>query len=510
MNNEMPHSRKRFGRLFYVTIASASVVTVAALVWQPVSVQLMAWRLTRQLRDPVGATRRGAADELVRLGPTSTYWVARAMRDPDSKVRVDACSILLQTTPDDPGAALAAVLAAAKDSDPAVRAAAVAQLEKFISRYGSRVAPSATDQAILGLCDLLDDESAPVRRAVLTSFFTIGPRAKAVVRELDKSLNDTDKSLRVAAAEAMLGIDPQATSDHLSIALAALISDQSLRMEHWRLVAALVRAQGADRTAVLLIKALKHWDFQTRMQALSDLLVHCPSAKGTRAAMIEILNGRDPMMCEQAAFYFLKSEPGMAARAIDALAKQIMSPQEGNYLAWDLVKRTKDASPGSLEPLASILLERLSRAPEPAVREFIITALGEIGPDAAEAAAVLLELSNEKDLDTAMRAVEVLAKIDPKSAATKLPALVEWMRPGHDSKVRLRAIAALRDMGSAATSALPALLGIADEEDLAISAGAIEAICRIDPVTGRTLKQSVERGEIGSDDRAASAVSEAP
>ena len=275
----MAQSRKRFGRLFYATCVIALFVIVGGLLWHPAVLKLRAWRLAGQLRNPVGATRRGAADELVRLGPTSTYWVARAMRDPDPKVRVDACSILLQTTPDDPAAALAALLAAAKDSDPAVRAAAVAQLEKFISRYGSMVAPSATDQALLGLCDLLDDESAPVRRAVLTSFFMIGPRAKAVVRKLDHSLNDTDKSLRVGAAEAMLRIDPQATNDHVGIALSALLDDQSLQMEHWRLVAALVRAQGADRTAVQLIRTLKDAHFQTRMQALSDLILHCAAGQ---------------------------------------------------------------------------------------------------------------------------------------------------------------------------------------------------------------------------------------
>jgi hypothetical protein len=37
--------------------------------------------------------------------------------------------------------------------------------------------------------------------------------------------------------------------------------------------------------------------------------------------------------------------------------------------------------------------------------------------------------------------------------------------------------------------------------------GAIEAVSRIDPVTGRTLKRSIARGEIGANDRTESAVS---
>ncbi len=263
----MAQSRKRFGRLFYATCVIAILATVVALFWQPLAIQVLAWRLTRQLRDPVAATRRDAATELVRLGPSATSWVVRAMRDRDPQVRADACSILLQTTPNDPAGAVAALLAAAGDSDSGVRAAAVAQLETFLSRYGAMVAPSVRDQALLRLCDLLDDESPQVRRRVLTSFFMVGPRAKNVVGKLDRSLEDADKSLRVAAAAAMLRIDPDATRARVSVAMSSLLTDPSVRMEHWRLVASLVRAQGEDATAELLIKHLEHPDRQARRQA---------------------------------------------------------------------------------------------------------------------------------------------------------------------------------------------------------------------------------------------------
>ena len=139
-----------------------------------------------------------------------------------------------------------------------------------------------------------------------------------------------------------------------------------------------------------------------------------------------------------------------------------------------------------------------------------ITALGEIGPQASLAVPALIEVSSEKNLDVAAHAVASLVKIDSRSAATRLPSLIEWMRPGHGTRVRLRAMAAVRDLGSAAASAIPVLLEIADEDELAISTGAIEAVSPIDRVTGRTLKQSIARGEIGANERAASAVSGAP
>jgi HEAT repeat protein len=432
------------------------------------------------------------------------------MHDCDPQVRVDACSILLQTTPDHPADALGALLDAARDSDPGVRAAAVAQLETFLSRYGALVSPGVCDRALQGLCDSLDDESPEVRRRVLTSFFMVGSRAKKVVGKLDRSLEDADRALRVAAAVAMLRIDPEGTRARVSTAMSTLLTDPSLRIEHWRLVAALVRAQGQDATAEMLIKHLKHPDRQTRSQVLHDLITHCSSGKGTRAAMLETLNGADAGMSEEAAFYFLKTEPAMVGKAVEMLAKQIAHPDEGSYLARNLVKRAREASPVSMEPLASKLLDLLARAPTHEGRVFVITALGEIGPKAALAVPAMIELSSDKNLDDATRAVASLVKIDSRSAAAKLPSLIEWIRPRHEAQIRLRAMNALRDMGPAASSAIPVLLEIADEDELAISTGAIEAICRIDPVTGTTLKQSIERGEIGSDDRAASAVSSVP
>jgi hypothetical protein len=54
----------------------------------------------------------------------------------------------------------------------------------------------------------------------------------------------------------------------------------------------------------------------------------------------------------------------------------------------------------------------------------------------------------------------------------------------------------LRDLGPAASAAIPALLKLADEDDLPISAGAMEAISRIDPARGAVIKRAIERGAV--------------
>jgi HEAT repeat protein len=173
---------------------------------------------------------------------------------------------------------------------------------------------------------------------------------------------------------------------------------------------------------------------------------------------------------------------------------------EGSYFGSDLVKRLRNATSGSTKLLTPRLLELLGRSTKPGNRAFVIAALGEIGPDAAAGVPAMLEISNGTDLDVAMQAIVALVKIDPRTAATKIPALLEWARVGHDRRVRLSAIVALRDFGPAAASAVPALLELADEQDISISAGAIEAISKIDPLTGRDLKQAIEGGRPGSNE----------
>ena len=298
----------------------------------------------------------------MRLGPAATSWVIGAMRDRDPLVREQACSVVVYTVPERLDEALAALLAATKDTTPAVRATAVAQLETLISRYGSRADPRIRERALRGLCESLGDAAAQVRRVAVASLFTLGPQAKAAVNELDHALNGTDLSLRVFAAETMLRIDPDATRARVTAAMSSILTDPSVRMEHDRLIRVLIRAQGEDPTAAMLIPILKHPDREARSLALYDLTEHCRGAKALRPAMLEVLGNRDGGMREEAALYFLKTEPGMTATAVEAIAQQIVDPQEGGYLAWDLVKKARESSAGSVKLLAAKLLEYLPSA----------------------------------------------------------------------------------------------------------------------------------------------------
>ena len=107
---------------------------------------------------------------------------------------------------------------------------------------------------------------------------------------------------------------------------------------------------------------------------------------------------------------------------------------------------------------------------------------------------MLLELSNGQDLEFATRAVESLVKIDPRVAASRIPSLLLWVSPDHEHAIRLRAMATLRDLGPAAITAVPSLLPLANEDDMAIRAAAIEAVSKIDPRDrGKALKHNSNR-----------------
>ncbi len=205
-------------------------------------------------------------------------------------------------------------------------------------------------------------------------------------------------------------------------------------------------------------------------------------------------------MRDEAALFLLKNDPGMATRAIDTLAEQIVDPMNGSYLLWDLIRKMRTASPASISSLVPALTGRLERTNKRASRVNAIMALGEIGIEAKSAVPVLLDASRFVDLGLATRAAEALVKIDSQAAPTLLPSLLDWMTPGHVSAVRLGAMASLRDLGPAAAVAIPALVKVTDEEDLTISTAAIEAISRIDPPTGAALKQAIETGALRSRD----------
>jgi HEAT repeat protein len=485
--------RRRFGRLFYATAGLAVVLLGSQPFWEPARQRYRAWQLTGQLHDPTAQVRDGAAAELMQIGPAATWWVARASRDPDVRVRLLCCNILERLATIGDEAAAEALLAEARDADPSVRAAALSQLPSVVGPgAGGEAGPKG--RALRSMGTALEDPDSQVRQAAAWALARLGPKARPAVPELERALEGPDKALRPLVANLLLDLDPEAMRPRVIAALSKLLADTSIPLDHWRLISVLVAAQGQDATAAMLIPLLRDRDYGVRSQAINDLVTHCREAESLRPILIECLESGDGGLRQEAALYLLAHDPGMAAKAIETLAEQVVEPRDGAAIPEHVARQVRESSPGALDALARSVVERLPRARDPEFLFHAIVALGEIGPDARCAVPALLEHSHSGDLTTATRAVEALVKIDPKVAESRIPALLDWTTPGREGRVRLTAISTLRDFGPVAKVAVRALLKLADEDDLAIAAGAIEAIGRIDPSLGAHLKQAIERG----------------
>jgi HEAT repeat protein len=496
----MARARRRFGPLFYVTAGFAVIVAASIPFWETGIQQFRAWQLTKRLHNPVESVRREAAEKLVQLGSSGTWWVIRTLGDPDPRARVLCCSILGRTVTDRTEPIVEALLTAVHDSDPSVRVAAVDQLEALLNGRGSMREEPLREKALMSLRGALDDDTREVRQIAVERLAWLGPRAKSAIGDLERTLTGADKTLRHRAGAALLKIDPETTRPRVIAALSELLADHSVRFEHYQIVQVLVYAQGQEATAAMLAPLLRHPDLETRVQAINDLTGQCWSARSLNSLLIEAMSSGPGGVRDQAALYLVEYDPRLRSRALDVLAEQIVDPLEGTSVYWDLIKDVRNRSRGSLGPLAERLVDRLSRAQKPDSRSNAIMALGEIGPDALTAVPVLLKLSQDADDKTATRAVGALVKIDPKSAATRVTSLIDGMARGRESTVRLSAMASLRDLGPAAMAAIPALLKAADEDDLPIAAGALEAISRIDPTQGIAAKQAMVNDGLKSRD----------
>ena len=124
------------------------------------NMQFAAWRLSRQLREASSATRREAADGLMRLGPAATSWVIGAMRDRDPLVREQACSVVVYTVPERLDEAACRIARGHKghhSGGAGHRGCAARDSDQPLWLPGG---PANSKSALRGLCESLGDAAA--------------------------------------------------------------------------------------------------------------------------------------------------------------------------------------------------------------------------------------------------------------------------------------------------------------------------------------------------------------
>jgi HEAT repeat protein len=116
---------------------------------------------------------------------------------------------------------------------------------------------------------------------------------------------------------------------------------------------------------------------------------------------------------------------------------------------------------------------------DPGVKEQVTTALDAMGPDAKDAAPVLIEFLQNKDYGSIRgRAAMALGDIGPSVAPISVPALIAVL-DDPESGVASTAARALADIGPAAKAALPNLVSLMATENTTLRNTASFAILQI-------------------------------
>jgi HEAT repeat protein len=499
----MARARRRFGWLFYGTIVLA-VVVLAGIPLFPFAWQTWeARRLSRQLRDPSPALRGQAATALKQLGRSASPWVVGALTDPNPQVRIAACQVLLYTDLDRPDVTVPPLIAALSDSQPAVRRAAAYELQTAVPTLCSPHAdPTLLERTVRGLAAAMRGPAD----AAITAAYSLGQFgrfAQSAIGSLHGALEGPNRSLRIAAADSLLKIDRIHTRARVIATMRALLADRSLP-ERFRVMHILVQELGEDGLATMLNELLNGRDIAVRSQAFYDLTVYCPHAKSFIPTLVDLLDGRDRGQRCNAALYLLSHEPTLAARALETLVEQITDPSDGTYFSAHLVDHIRKASPGSIDHIVEAILEPLASSRSPSARLNMISALEAVGPEAKPAVPVLLEIAQSGQEWVASGALVALIKIEPQSLATRLPLLLDFIKPGRETGLRLAAIECLSTLGPKAKPAVSSLLPIVDEDDIRTSAAALDALGHIDPEKAKALRHAI-RHDAAATERAADA-----
>jgi HEAT repeat protein len=131
------------------------------------------------------------------------------------------------------------------------------------------------------------------------------------------------------------------------------------------------------------------------------------------------------------------------------------------------------------------------------VRQGAALALGQIGAEAARAVPALIQALGDEDADVRRGAALGLAGIGPE-AARAVPALIEALGD-EDADVRQGAALALGQIGPEAAQAVPALIELLGDEELLVSSGAALALGDIGPEAAQAVPALIEAlaGEYG-------------
>ena len=165
-----------------------------------------------------------------------------------------------------------------------------------------------------------------------------------------------------------------------------------------------------------------------------------------------------------------------AASSSAAIMELLKDEGENEY-----VRQSAVTALGKIGPATTVVPVLMAVLNDPDVRNEIVEALGEFGPEAAASFPALTELlKDENRWYVRCATVTALGKIGPATAA--VPVLTGSLKDV-EPRVRSAAAEALGEIGPAASASCPALMELLEDEDRYVWKDAAIALTKIGPAT---------------------------
>lgn len=218
----MPPTRRRFGPLTYGTLALAVIVVAGVVgektVWPLVTPWLEAREQAAILRGTSPGPADRAAERLAKLGTPGFRELVKAANDPLNNVRALAVEQVALSR-ERSAAVVPILLEASVDPSPPVRLWASVGLANHLQNRDPRISTDQRRAMLVALRQSLTDPNFLVRHESVRSPPRLqGDESSALLPTLRDRLDDPAINVRIAAAQALLWIDPASTPvvvDHL-------------------------------------------------------------------------------------------------------------------------------------------------------------------------------------------------------------------------------------------------------------------------------------------------------
>ena len=421
----------------------------------------------KALKHPEAMVRYRAIQTLIDRGALAKFAVPELremLTDKHGQVRVKAAEALWKIDKTPSATLMPVLLAALKDKDASVRAAA----PPVIVLFGAKAKP-----ALPALVEALKDKEFNVKLAAITALGDLGSVAKESAGAL---LDLTQDKEQFFLLEPFVGAALTNLGDGTIPILTTALSDKSA--DRRRVAAYALGSMGPKAAAAVdaLAKALHYDDPATRQLAARALGKIGPAAKSTLPQLEKTLTDKVVAVRIEAALatWFITKEPTHVGVVVKALGDESAAVRDS---ACQTLAVMKAAAQDAVEPVAKLLDDKELRL------RGIIT-LGEIGPASKPIVAKLQKFLDDKDGDTQLWSAFALWQITGDAKAS-LKAINQTL--GAEAQYT-QSIILLGEMGEAAQPLLPTLVALYREEDIAADRLALaNAIKKIDPTAAMKL-----------------------